>query len=139
MEIKAVDILLQPMLAQEVTRPFDHEDWLFEIKWDGYRAIAQINKGVVHLYSRNGVLLDNTFPSLVRELEKVPLNIIVDGEIVLFNENGKPDFQKLQNYKHNLNCSLVFYLFDTLSYRGESTCDLPLIKRKQLLKRVFSW
>ena len=139
MELKIVDTLLLPMLAQEVTKPFNHEDWLFEIKWDGYRALAQIKQGEVHLTSRSSVPLNNSFPTLVQELEKVPLNVVVDGEIVLLNEKGKPDFQKLQNYRHNPSSPLYFYVFDILYFRGESTCDLPLIKRKQLLKRIFPW
>lgn len=139
MELKTVNTLIQPMLAQEVAQPFDNEDWLFEIKWDGYRAITHLDKGKVKLYSRNNILLNNHFPSLIRELEKTTISAIVDGEIVLMNENGKPDFQKLQNYKHNTNCQLYLYLFDIISYKGESTCDLPLIKRKQLLYRIFPW
>ena len=83
------------MLAKEASKPFNGKDWLFEIKWDGYRAIAALNKEDVQLYSRNGNSFLSSYPLVVNELRKMKLNAVLDGEIVVLNEEGNPDFQKL--------------------------------------------
>ena len=86
------------MLAKEIDESFDNGDWLFEIKWDGYRAISEINDGEVRLYSRNGNSFINSYPLVVNALKKIKHNVILDGEVVVLNEKGLSDFQKLQHY-----------------------------------------
>ncbi len=86
------------MLAKETRQAFDDKDWLFEIKWDGYRAIAELNNGEVKLYSRNGNSFENSYPLVVQELKKTKTNAVVDGEIVVLNDEGYPEFQLLQIY-----------------------------------------
>jgi bifunctional non-homologous end joining protein LigD len=125
------------MLAEETVEPFDDKDWVFEIKWDGYRAIAEIEKGKVQLYSRNGNLFNNTYPIVVNELKKIKLNAVLDGEIVVTNEQGKPSFQLLQDYRNNIDKPIYYYVFDILSLGNKNTCDLPLLERKKLLKKLI--
>ncbi len=126
------------MLAKESDNAFDDKDWIFEIKWDGYRAISEINDGNVLLYSRNGNSFANDYPLVVRELKKIKHNAVLDGEIVILNEDGKSDFQKLQHYEDNTQYPICYYVFDLLSLNGNSTYELSLIERKELLKKLLS-
>jgi bifunctional non-homologous end joining protein LigD len=84
------------MLASISKTAFDDKDWLYEIKWDGYRAIASLQNGVLDLYSRNGIDFKTRFPSIAQALLKIKHDVVLDGEIVLLNEKDLPDFQKLQ-------------------------------------------
>lgn len=131
---KKISYYIQPMLTTAVDKPFDDEDWLFELKLDGYRAIAEIKKSALLLYSRNGLDLSDRYSVIVSVLKKIKTPMILDGEIVLLNEKGKPDFQKLQNYQKNRNYPLVYYVFDILSLNGKDQKQLPLIKRKKILQ-----
>jgi bifunctional non-homologous end joining protein LigD len=126
-----------PMLPTAIKKPFDHEDWLFEVKWDGYRAIAELDKKNVSLYSRNRLSLANKFGPVVKSLQKLGLTAVLDGEIVLVDESGVPDFQKLQHYTKSSTGNLLYYVFDILSYQDRDLMGLPLIKRKELLKTVL--
>ncbi len=125
------------MLAKETDKPFSDADWLFEIKWDGYRAIAEVNKDEVKLYSRNGNSFVANYPLIVNELLKWKVNAVLDGEIVVLNENGNPDFQKLQHYESNTQFPLLYYVFDLLELNGKKLYDLPLIERKELLNYLL--
>lgn len=124
------------MLAKETDTPFNDKDWVFEIKWDGYRALAEIEKGEVKLYSRKGNSFNELYPSVVKELEKISAEAILDGEIVVTDEEGKPDFQLLQNYSNSIG-QLHYYVFDLLSLNGHNTCGLKLLERKELLKKLL--
>ncbi len=125
------------MLAKETASAFDDKDWLFEIKWDGYRAISEIKDGKVLLYSRNGNSFINDYPLVVRELKKIKHDAVLDGEIVILNEQGKSDFQKLQHYEDNTQYPICYYVFDLLSLNGNDTSELSLIERKELLKKLL--
>jgi bifunctional non-homologous end joining protein LigD len=125
------------MLAKESEQPFDDKNWLYEIKWDGYRAIAEIENKNVKLYSRNGITFQNSYPLVVQELKKIKDNVVLDGEIVVLNDEGLPDFQLLQHYESNTHHPINYCVFDILSVNGYNTCELPLIKRKELLKDVI--
>ena len=124
------------MLTTAVDKPFSSKDWLFELKLDGYRAIAVISKGKLLLYSRNGLNMLARYVTIASALEKIKTEVILDGEIVLLDENGKPDFQKLQNYQENKQYQLVYYVFDILSVNGKSVEDRTLFERKELLKEL---
>lgn len=128
---------IKPMLASITKTPFDDKEWLFELKWDGYRAIAEIRKKELKFYSRNGVDFSGRFPSITRSLEKIKIPCILDGEIVLLNEKNLPDFQKLQDYENHLNYPLVFYVFDILELDGKNMESLPLSDRKKILKKLL--
>ncbi len=125
------------MLAKESDKPFSKEDWIYEIKWDGYRAIAEINNKDVKLYSRNGNSFLSTYPEVVEELSKMELNAVLDGEIVVLNEEGNPDFQKLQDFGLNRNFPLHYYVFDLLWLKGKKLYSMPLIQRKELLAEII--
>ncbi|HUS01577.1 MAG TPA: non-homologous end-joining DNA ligase, partial [Chitinophagaceae bacterium] len=125
------------MLAKETEEPFDDKDWLFEIKWDGYRAIAEVNNGDVRLYSRNGNTFENSYPVVVNELKKIKADAVIDGEIVVLNDEGHPEFQLLQHYEENRHRPIQFYSFDVLSLNGKDTTQLPLVERKELLQGII--
>jgi bifunctional non-homologous end joining protein LigD len=125
---------VKPMLTTPVARPFNREGWLFEIKWDGYRAIAEIESGRVRLYSRNLLSLEQRFTPLARSLENFGHDAVLDGEVVVVDENGRPQFQLLQDYQRNQQGQLAYYVFDILYLAGHDLRKLPLRRRKEVLK-----
>jgi len=130
--------LFTPMMATLVDAPFSREGWIFETKWDGYRAIADVQKGKVELYSRNHLSFNKDYQPVVAALEKLKHNAVLDGEIVILNKDGSSDFQSLQNYKNNASGNLVYIVFDMLELEGQDLQALPLIQRKELLKDVVA-
>ncbi len=125
------------MLAKETDKSFDDANWLFEIKWDGYRAIAEKRKKEILLYSRNGLNFKNTYPIVAGQLKEIKADAVLDGEIVVLNDEGKPDFQFLQHYLENQDKPIQYYIFDLLELNGEDTTNLPLIDRKELLQKII--
>lgn len=127
---------LSPMLAQLSKEPFDKEGWLFEIKWDGYRSLG-LKKKEVKLISRNQKLFNARFPTIAKELKKIPGTFLVDGEIVILDKKGRSNFQLMQNYQRKKEGTPLYYLFDILSYNGKDLTKLPLIERKEILKSLL--
>lgn len=127
---------MKPMLATLIKEPFDDKDWVFEIKWDGYRALAEKNKKV-KLLSRNNKAFNARFPHIVEELEKIPGRFVLDGEIVILDEKKKSRFQLLQNVAKKEH-KAYYYLFDILSFENKDLRPLPLIKRKAFLKILLN-
>jgi bifunctional non-homologous end joining protein LigD len=131
----------KPMLARLAQQPFSGKDWLFEIKWDGFRAIAYVNQAF-SLKSRNGKELKYNFPEL-EELTQLTSNVVLDGEIVVVQE-GKPDFQALLERGQATSpveielqakrSPVVYVVFDILEKDGVSLVDLPLTERKRILQ-----
>jgi len=128
---------IRPMLATLVREPFDHPDWIFEVKWDGYRAVAEIRDGDVSLNSRNRISLNRKFFPIVESLQKFGSEAILDGEIVVVDDQGHPDFQMLQNYQKSGTGHMLYYVFDLLYFQGHDLTDLPLLRRKELLKKIL--
>ncbi|MBI5074002.1 MAG: hypothetical protein HZB62_02350 [Nitrospirae bacterium] len=128
---------VQPMLATTAKEPFDHPDWIFEVKWDGYRAIAEIRDGDVALYSRNLISLDRKFGLIVKALQTFRDDAVLDGEIVVVDDQGRPDFEMLQGYKKAGRGHLIYYVFDLLHFHGHDLTALPLLSRKKILKQVL--
>ena len=129
---------IRPMLAELTDHPFDDNDWVFEIKYDGYRAIADLDgKGNVELYSRNLLSFNHIYSSVVEQLKKIDHAAVLDGEVVIEDEKGKSNFQLLQNYQKTKNGILKYYVFDLLSLDGNDLTSLPLIHRKELLKTLL--
>ena len=126
---------IPPMLATLIDEPFDSDEWLFEVKWDGYRAQAVIDKNKVALISRNKLSFNQKFPSIVQELQQIPAKVILDGEIVALDDKGKSHFQLLQNYKKKT--ALCYYVFDILYKDGKDLRERPLIERKEILKKFI--
>ena len=134
---RKLDEFISPMLAKETSDPFDDKDWIFEIKWDGYRAIAELSKDSVKLYSRNGLSFEHSYPAVYNELSRLKLNAVIDGEIVVFDDEGNPSFQLLQHYESNPDKVIQYYVFDLLSLNGKDVCNLPLTERKKLLAGIL--
>lgn len=128
---------IEPMLTTLVDEPFDRENWAFEIKWDGYRAIADVDKGNVRLYSRNKILFNNDYPPIADRLSKLPVNAVFDGEIVVTVDNGRPDFQSLQNWRKTHEGNLAYYIFDILYLDGRNLMDLSYESRREILQKVI--
>jgi bifunctional non-homologous end joining protein LigD len=126
---------IKPMLAKLVAEPFNDPNWLFEVKWDGYRAIAEIAKKNLRLYSRNGKSFLEKYPPVVEALKKIKRRCILDGEIIAI-ANGKSDFHALQMYEERP-VKLQYAIFDILSLDGKDLRKKPLIERKKLLKKVL--
>lgn len=125
------------MLAREADEPFSDPDWIYEMKWDGYRAIAEVNKSKVSLYSRNGNTFNASYPLVVDVLKQLNINAVIDGEIVVIDENGRSDFQMLQYYQTDDHVHLEYRVFDVLSIDGKDLTQLPLTERKAKLKRLL--
>jgi bifunctional non-homologous end joining protein LigD len=128
---------IEPMLPVAIKKPFNHADWIYEVKWDGYRAIAELNDKSVLFYSRNRMPLMKKFPPVDESLQKLGLTAVLDGEIIVADDNGMPDFQKLQHYKGPASGHLIYYVFDILFYQGRDLTGLPLITRKEFLKELL--
>jgi bifunctional non-homologous end joining protein LigD len=128
---------IRPMLATLAREPFDHPDWLFEVKWDGYRAIAELTSNGVELYSRNLLPMNEKFSPIVEALGKLAFEAVLDGEIVMVDDLGQPDFQLLQHYRQSGSGHLLYYVFDLLYFQGHDLTTLPLIKRKELLHKII--
>jgi bifunctional non-homologous end joining protein LigD len=140
-------IAIHPMLATSVEKPFDDPEWLFEIKWDGYRAIAFITKGKVRLVSRNQNDLTAQYP----ELENLAASIkaetaILDGEIAALDENGRSSFSLMQQRTgirergrrtaSRPDIPVLYFVFDLLYLDGYDLRRLPLERRKTILAEI---
>lgn len=128
---------ISPMAATLSDQPaFNDVKWIFEIKWDGYRAIAELAGKETRLYSRNGLSFNKAYPKVYNELIKIKHKAIIDGEIVVFKE-GMPSFQAIQNYKSTQNLPIQYLVFDCLELKGKDLSKLPLIERKEILKTIL--
>ncbi len=136
-KIKVPDFI-PPMLATLVSDAFDDEEWIFEIKWDGYRALAWVGQGNVQLKSRTNHLWNHAFPSIVKDLEKIQNQAILDGELVVVNSKGKSDFQLMQRYQKTGEGTLCYYVFDILYKDSEDLRGYPLSERKAILERFIN-
>jgi bifunctional non-homologous end joining protein LigD len=135
---------VKPMLTTLIEAPFDDERWLFELKWDGYRAIAVVETDDVTLTSRNGNDLLPQFPEmkqLARAFRSLP--VVVDGELCVIDAEGKPDFQALQardkpipGHTRRRASPVTFVVFDLLYADGRDLRTRPLEERKRLLESI---
>ncbi len=130
--------MVLPMLTTQVEKAFSKKGWIYEIKWDGYRLLANLDKGKVNLYSRNGISYNLKFNLLTKNLAAIAHDVILDGEVVLLNKRGVPQFQKLQNYTEETDGELRYYVFDLLFLNGHDLKDLPLLDRKSLIPEVIA-
>lgn len=128
---------VSPMLATLTEEAFDSDDFIFEIKWDGYRAIAEVSRYGVNLYSRNQISFNKTFEEIVDALANIKHEAVLDGEVVILDENGASKFQLMQQYKKTKKGNLIYYIFDILFLDGYDLKELPLIERKKILKEVI--
>ena len=137
---------IEPMTATLGSGPFSHPDWLFEVKWDGYRVQAHVEGGRVALYTRRGLDAAEYFPELAGSPDWIAAHrAIVDGEVVALDSNGEPDFGLLQARRaatghaagREPGSGLVYAVFDILHLDGRSLLDEPLETRKRILRSVL--
>jgi DNA ligase D-like protein (predicted ligase) len=125
---------MPPMLLLKTEAlPDDPARWLYELKLDGYRAIAFNTGGRLHLRSRNDNDFSQRYPAVVRGLRNLPADTVVDGEIVAFDEEGRPSFTLLQNYGSEAT-PLGYFVFDVLVLAGRDVTQEPLSARQALLE-----
>ncbi|MFC3199985.1 DNA ligase D [Parapedobacter deserti] len=127
---------IKPMKATLIDEPFDDPDWLYEVKWDGYRAIANIGKSGVKLISRNNIPFEKYYP-IVDLLKQWHINAVIDGEIVVLDNKGLSDFGALQNWRSEADGNLAYYVFDILWYEGKDLMGLTLLERQAILQDIL--
>jgi bifunctional non-homologous end joining protein LigD len=126
------------MLATLIDQPFDNPDWIYEIKWDGYRVVSYLDKKKVEMRSRNNLPFNEKFRVIEEALVRWNTRAVIDGEIVALDEYGHADFQQLQNVlKYKENAQLVYYIFDLLWHDGRDLTGLTLLERKEILRTVI--
>ncbi|HLX67950.1 MAG TPA: non-homologous end-joining DNA ligase, partial [Puia sp.] len=126
---------ISPMLATLTDKPFDDPGWSYEVKWDGYRALAYLQKGKVTLRSRNNKSFEKYYP-IFDALKIWPVSAVLDGEIVVLNDKGQSDFGNLQNWRSEADGPLVYYVFDLLWLEGRDLTSQPLSARRTLLQSI---
>ena len=127
---------IAPMLATLTKTPLNDPDYLYEIKWDGYRIIAYADGKKVQLHSRSSLDYTCKYPPIAKALKDLKHKVVLDGEVVVFNEEGRPDFDTLQNYNGH-DTPITYYAFDILWLDGYSLLKLPLVDRKKILKQLL--
>lgn len=125
------------MLATLVDEAFNSKDWLFEIKWDGYRAVASVINGKINLYSRNNISFQEKYALIAEALKDFKNDVVIDGEIVALDEQGISRFQYLQNWQKYQQGELAYCVFDLLWVDGYNVMQLPLIERKKILQKII--
>jgi bifunctional non-homologous end joining protein LigD len=128
---------LRPMLATLVDEPFTDGEWQFELKLDGYRTLAYLNNGEVDLRSRKNNSFNKQFDSIQKALMEWNINAVIDGEVVVLNEEGRPDFNKIQLWDTQREGHLVYYVFDLLWLDGLNIMNEALHLRREILKQVM--
>jgi bifunctional non-homologous end joining protein LigD len=144
--VRADDV--PPMLAETREEPFSRPGWVFEVKLDGYRMRIAREAGKARLITRNGNDYTAAFPELARAVSALPYDgLVMDGELVILDEAGRPSFQRLQNrarvsrpldIRHMaVESPATVYVFDLLALEGFDLRPLPLVKRKVLLQKLL--
>ncbi|RZJ66287.1 MAG: DNA ligase D [Flavobacterium sp.] len=128
---------IKPMLATLANEPFDDPAWTYEVKWDGYRAIAYINNQNAELSSRNNKSFTEKYYPIVNAMKQWTINAILDGELLVIGKDGKANFSALQNWRSEADGDLVYYAFDLLWYEGKEITGLPLLERQAILKEIL--
>jgi|RhiMetdeSRZDD1v2_1073273.scaffolds.fasta_scaffold657146_2 DNA ligase D-like protein (predicted ligase) len=127
---------IEPMYARAVEKLPEGPEWLYEIKLDGYRALAgRDSKGVI-LWSRRANIFTTQFPRITRGFEKLQPDTLIDGEIVAMDDSGRPSFNLLQHHRSKAS-AIQFYAFDILIDRGKSLLEIPLATRRELLNEAL--
>jgi len=128
---------LSPMLATLVERPVEEAGWLYEIKWDGYRAISICDGLKSQLISRNNKSFNEKFYAVFAAIKNLKARAVLDGEIVAVKESGVSSFGALQNWRSEADGELLYYVFDILWLDGRNLMGLPLSERRVILRKVL--
>ena len=136
-EKAALPDFVEPQLATLVSEPPAGEGWLHEMKLDGYRILARIERGTARLYSRNGKEWTRNFPSIAKAAARLPVKTAwIDGEVVVLQPDGRSSFQALQNALTQGDQPLHYYVFDLPYLDGYDLRRAPLVERKRLLAQL---
>jgi len=127
---------IEPMYALSVQKLPEGKEWLYEVKFDGYRCIAGRDATKVTLWSRKENLFTEQFPHIARACEQLPADTLLDGEIVALDESGRVSFNLLQHHRSRAR-ALLLYAFDVLIYRGRSLLKTSLETRREVLNEIF--
>lgn len=128
---------IKPMLATLVNEPFENPDWIYEVKWDGYRALAYVGKNGVELASRNNKSFTEKYYPIADLMRQWDIEIVLDGEVLVIGGDGKANFGALQNWRSEADGELVYYAFDVLWYNGVNVMQLPLSERQSILHEML--
>ena len=129
---------IEPMECLAVTKLPDGPEWVYEIKLDGYRALAINADGKLSLYSRRQKSFSRQYRHVFDALRDLPENTVVDGEIVALDDHGRPNFNFLQHSKSQAK-RICYFVFDLLIYQNRDLTQLPLIERREMLKSVLKF
>jgi DNA ligase D-like protein (predicted ligase) len=126
---------VEPMECLAVSKLPEGPNFVWEVKLDGYRALAVRSGTGVTLFSRRRKSLNRQFPYIVEALADLPAGTVVDGEVVAIDESGRPDFNLLQNFRADAS-RIQYYIFDLLCWKDRDLTRVPLVERRALLKSV---
>ncbi len=132
---KKLAAFIEPMECEPVSTLRDGSQWIYEIKLDGYRAIAVKSDDKVRLFSRRQKSFNQQYPYIVEALVDLPDGIVIDGEIVALDDSARPQFNLLQNYRSEAH-RIRYFVFDLLCYENRDTTCLPLVDRRALLRKL---
>jgi ATP-dependent DNA ligase len=127
---------IEPMECAPVTKLLDGTAWVYEIKLDGYRAIAIKSDGIVDLFSRRHKSFKHQYPHLVEALAELPEGTVVDGEVVALDDSGRPNFNLLAQFRSEAS-RIHYFIFDLLVCNDRDLSKLPLSERRETMKSVL--
>jgi bifunctional non-homologous end joining protein LigD len=144
--VRSADVKL--MLAETAEKPFSDPAWVFELKYDGYRVLAERDQGKARLVYRKGSDATAIYPEIARAFEELPLaDLVIDGEVVVLDETGRPSFQRLQRraqqrrgpdvQRSARELPATLCAFDLVAFEGFDLRPLPLVERKRLLQKLL--
>jgi bifunctional non-homologous end joining protein LigD len=135
MAARAKGRFIEPMLLlRTASLPDEPARWAYQLKLDGYRAIAFTSGGKVHLRSRNDNDFSRRYPSVVGGLRNLPDDTVIDGELVAIGDDGRPSFHALQD-RDPAKAPVLYYVFDVMVLAGRDVTGQPLEARRELLER----
>ena len=126
---------IAPMLAKVVTNLPEDDQWQYELKLDGYHAVVVKRGNAVEVFSRRGNRFTKRYPAIAEAFERLAPDTVLDGEIVALDQDGRPDFQELQNWRPSQ--AIYFYAFDMPTYAGKDLTGLPLAERRRMLQQAL--
>jgi len=127
---------VDPMLCTLIREPLDSEEYIYELKWDGYRILSRVEGKSLRMNSRSGLDYTVKYPLISEALQSLGHDLIIDGEVVVLNNEGKPDFDALQLY-NGKRTPIRYCVFDLLYLDGNNLMELPLYQRKELLHTLI--
>jgi bifunctional non-homologous end joining protein LigD len=132
----AIPARVSPMLCTLTKEVLDSDEYLYELKWDGYRIVSYSDGKKIRMDSRSGLDYTSKYPPVAAALKALRHKVVLDGEVVVFNEQGMPDFDALQKYNGH-DTPISYCVFDILWLDGYSLMELPLVERKQILQALL--